>query len=93
MAAATAIWRERCGAILRRLSDLPVVRPDAAGHCCRPLGLSPAAVSRRLFDRAKVAAKPMDGWGPSGAHYLRLVFANEPVERLGDLTERFRRAP
>jgi hypothetical protein len=36
-----------------------------------------------------MAATPMTGWGPSGAAYLRLVFANEPVERLGDLRERF----
>ena len=31
----------------------------------------------------------MTGWGPSGGRYLRLVFANEPVERLGDLRARF----
>jgi hypothetical protein len=31
----------------------------------------------------------MTGWGPSGEKYLRLVFANEPVERLGDLRSRF----
>ncbi len=34
----------------------------------------------------------MTGWGPSGERYLRLVYANEPVERLGDLAERFRAA-
>ena len=54
-----------------------------------PLGLSPAEASQRLFERGRVAATPMDGWGPSGERYLRLVFANEPVERLGDLGERF----
>jgi hypothetical protein len=37
-------------------------------------------------------ATPMDGWGPSGDHYLRLVFANEPAERLADLGDRCRRA-
>jgi hypothetical protein len=31
----------------------------------------------------------MIGWGPSGAQYLRLVFANEPVKRLSDLRARF----
>jgi hypothetical protein len=31
----------------------------------------------------------MAGWGPSGEAYLRLVFANEPVERLGDLRAQF----
>jgi hypothetical protein len=34
----------------------------------------------------------MDGWGPSGDHYLRLVFANESAERLGDLRTRFNAA-
>jgi hypothetical protein len=31
----------------------------------------------------------MTGWGPSGERYLRLVFANEPVQRLTDLRSRF----
>ncbi|HEU5028351.1 MAG TPA: pyridoxal phosphate-dependent aminotransferase [Spirillospora sp.] len=95
VAAATATWRERCETILDQLSDLPVVRPHGGWSLLidtRPLGLSPADLSRRLFERAKVAATPMDGWGPNGAHHLRLVFANEPVERLGDLRERFRLA-
>ena len=48
-----------------------------------------AAISRRLFDRGEIAATPMTGWGPSGERYLRLVFANEPLERLGDLRSRF----
>lgn len=58
----------------------------------RPLGLTPDEASARLFQRGKVAATPMAGWGPSGAHYLRIVFANEPAERLADLGDRFRRA-
>jgi hypothetical protein len=31
----------------------------------------------------------MNGWGPAGDRHLRLVFANEPVTRLGDLRDRF----
>ena len=53
------------------------------------MGLTPGEASRRLFTRAQVAATPMDGWGPSGSRYLRLVFANEPAERLTDLCARF----
>ena len=56
---------------------------------CTSMGLSAADASRRLFTRAEVAATPMAGWGPSGERYLRLVFANEPVERLSDLRTRF----
>jgi aspartate/methionine/tyrosine aminotransferase len=95
VAAATAIWQRRSQVVLDQLAGYPAVRPHGGWSLLidtRPLGLTPAALSRRLFDRGQVAATPMDGWGPSGASYLRLVFANEPAERLTDLGERFRRA-
>ncbi|MFI0454318.1 pyridoxal phosphate-dependent aminotransferase [Actinomadura sp. 6N118] len=95
VAAATAVWRERCEVVLDQLAGHPVVRPHGGWSLLvdtRPLGLSPGELSRRLLQHGKVAATPMNGWGPSGDHYLRLVFANEPVERLADLGERFGRA-
>ena len=95
VAAATAIWQRRSQVVLDQLAGYPAVRPHGGWSLLidtRPLGLTPAALSRRLFDRGQVAATPMDGWGPGGADYLRLVFANEPVERLADLGDRFRRA-
>ena len=50
-------------------------------------------LSRRLLDQ-KVAATPMtDAWGPAVAtRYVRLVFSNEPVQRLALLGERLRAA-
>ncbi|MFC4913898.1 pyridoxal phosphate-dependent aminotransferase [Actinomadura gamaensis] len=95
VAAATAEWRRRCETVLDQLSAYPVIRPHGGWSLlldARPLGLTASELSRRLFDRAKIAATPMDGWGPSGSRYLRLVFANEPVERLTGLGERFRLA-
>ncbi len=95
VAAATATWQRRCQVILDQLAGYPAVRPDGGWSLLidtGPLGLTPGEASRLLFDRGKVAATPMDGWGPSGAGYLRLVFANEPAERLADLGDRFRRA-
>jgi aspartate/methionine/tyrosine aminotransferase len=92
VATATAIWQERCEAVLEKLEGYACVRPDGGWSLLvdtRPMDLTPAEASQRLFDRAQVAATPMTGWGPSGAHYLRLVFANEPVERLTDLRLRF----
>jgi aspartate/methionine/tyrosine aminotransferase len=95
VAAATAVWQRRCETVLEQLAGYPAVRPDGGWSLLvdtGPLGLTPGQASRRLFDLGQVAATPMDGWGPSGARYLRIVFANEPVERLADLGPRFRRA-
>ena len=95
VAAATAEWRRRCETVLDQLSGYPVVRPHGGWSVLldtRPLGLTPAELSRRLFEHGKVAATPMDGWGPSGVHHLRLVYANEPVDRLATLADRFHTA-
>jgi aspartate/methionine/tyrosine aminotransferase len=92
VAAATATWQARCEVVVEQLAPFPVVRPDGGWSLLvdtTQLGLPPAGASQRLFERGRVAATPMDGWGPSGEKYLRLVFANEPVERLGDLRDRF----
>ncbi|WP_025619685.1 pyridoxal phosphate-dependent aminotransferase [Salinispora cortesiana] len=93
--AATQHWQRRCDTVLQQLSGYPIVRPHGGWSLLvdtQPLGLTPAELAGLLFDRAKVAATAMDGWGPSGARYLRIVFANEPVDRLSSLADRFRQA-
>ena len=95
VAAATAQWQQRGEEVLRQLTRYPVIAPQGGWSLLvdtQPLGLSPGELSRLLFDRARVAATPMTGWGPSGDRYLRIVFANEPAERLAGLGERFRAA-
>jgi aspartate/methionine/tyrosine aminotransferase len=92
VAAAVRLWEDRCGHILGQLTGYPCIRPAGGWSLlvdCVTLGLSPAQASQRLFTRGEIAATPMTGWGPGGQRYLRLVFANEPVERLGDLRARF----
>jgi aspartate/methionine/tyrosine aminotransferase len=92
VARAVAIWSERCTVVLDQLHAYPCVRPDGGWSVLVDtiaMGMAPAQASKRLFERAQVAATPMTGWGPSGDRYLRLVFANEPAERLGDLAARF----
>jgi|SRR5271166_271605 len=92
VAAATNTWRRRCELIIDELAGYPVVRPQGGWSLLidtSVLGLTPAQTSTRLFERGLVAATPMNGWGPSGHRYLRLVFANEPLERLTDLRSRF----
>jgi aspartate/methionine/tyrosine aminotransferase len=78
-----------------RAVGLPAHRPHGGWSMLidtEPLGITPARLSRLLFDRGRIAATPMDGWGPPGGHYLRLVFAREPVGRLAGLRDRFREA-
>jgi aspartate/methionine/tyrosine aminotransferase len=92
VAAATRLWQRRSEHILEQLAGYPCIRPDGGWSLlidCASLGLSGAEASRRLFTRGEVAATPMTGWGPGGERYLRLVFANEPIERLADLRDRF----
>jgi aspartate/methionine/tyrosine aminotransferase len=92
VAAATRSWRDRCEVVLEQLADYPVVPPDGGWSLLidtTQLGLAPDEAAQRLFVRGRVAATPMGGWGPSGDRYLRLVFANEPIERLRDLRARF----
>ncbi len=92
VAAATQIWQQRCEHMLGQLDGYPCIRPDGGWSLlidCAAMGLSAGQASQRLFDRAEIAATPMAGWGPSGERYLRFVFANEPIERLGDLRARF----
>jgi aspartate/methionine/tyrosine aminotransferase len=96
VAAATATWQARRDLILRELDGLPVVRPDGGWSLlidAGALGHTGAALSKRLFEKARIAATPMDGWGEvNGTQCLRFVFANEPVERLRGIGDKVRSA-
>ena len=96
IAACTATWQQRHDAVVRALAPAFDVIPahggwsllvDFARH-----GLTGAQASRRLLAEG-VAATSMENWGQADtARYLRLVIANEPVERLRGLGTRFARA-
>jgi aspartate/methionine/tyrosine aminotransferase len=95
LAAATTVWQRRRDETLRQLDGLPVVRPAGAWSLLldvAALGLDCVELSDRLLAE-KVAATPMRGWGGEIAdRHLRIVFSNEPVERLALLGERVRAA-
>lgn len=58
-----------------------------------PFGIDGPAASRLLLEKGRIAATPMTNWGSAHcANYVRLVFSNEPVHRLRDIGDRFRRA-
>ena len=96
VAEATATWQARRDAVLEALAGWPVVRPEGGWSLlvdAAALGLTGAEASARLLESGRVAATPMAGWGTArSAGYLRLVFSNEPAERLATLGARFEAA-
>jgi aspartate/methionine/tyrosine aminotransferase len=95
LAAAVVEWERRRDEMLRQLDGLPVIRPSGGWSMLldvASMAADPMDVSARLIEQ-KVAATPMVGWGDKiGARHVRFVFSNEPVERLGVLGDRVRRA-
>jgi len=96
LTAAVAEWERRRDVIAAELAGLPLI-PAHGGWSLllevADLGLDSAAASRRLLERARVAATPMVNWGGERSdRYIRLVFSNESCERLRGLGARVRRA-
>ncbi len=94
--AAVAEWQARRDLIVEELKDFSMI-PAAGGWSMLldvgALGLGSVEASGRLLDRGKIAATYMRDWGhENGDRYVRLVFSNEPLERLGGIGERVRRA-
>jgi N-succinyldiaminopimelate aminotransferase len=97
VAAATAEWQGRRDLILRELEGIVPAIPPHGGWSvlldAGALGLSGEDASRRLLRHGKIAATAMANWGgPETARYLRLVFANEPTNRLAGIGGRVRKA-
>lgn len=82
--------------MLEELDGLSVIPPHGGWSLLldvRALGHSADEASERLFRLGKVAATPMTNWGSErAADYIRLVFANEPCERLRGVGDRVRTA-
>lgn len=94
--AAVAEWQARRNVVLQELADLPVI-PSNGGWSLlldlSKLGMNSEEASRLLFEKGKIAATHMTHWGSERASaYLRLVYSNEPVDRLRGLRDRVRRA-
>ena len=95
-AACVAEWERRRNMVMEQLKDFPLRR--AAGGWSLlidvgELGLDSFTASRLLLEKGKTAATPMRDWGEqNGDQFVRLVFSNEPVERLSELRERVKRA-
>lgn len=90
--AANAVWQDRRDVIADELRGYPIVQPQGGWSLLfdvAALGWSGPEAARRLLKLGKIAATPMTGWGtPRSDDYVRLVFSNEPVQRLRGLRQR-----
>jgi aspartate/methionine/tyrosine aminotransferase len=89
-------WQQRRDLLLDELSDYDVIPPHGGWSLLidvSSLGMDGADASKRLIERSKIAATPMVNWGSENtSRYLRIVFSNEPVERLRGIGQRFEEA-
>jgi aspartate/methionine/tyrosine aminotransferase len=92
-ARAVAEWQRRRDVVIEQLAAYDPVPAAGGWSLLVDAGIPAREATRRLLEHGRVAATPMDGWGQiNGPQFVRIVFANEPVERLEGLGERFARA-
>ncbi len=91
-----AEWQRRRDVMTAQLDGYRMI-PAAGGWSqlleVRSLGLDSFETSERLLEQGRIAATPMRDWGEvNGDRFVRLVFSNEPAERLASLGNRMIRA-
>jgi N-succinyldiaminopimelate aminotransferase len=91
-----AEWQRRRDIMLDELADFTVIPPHGGWSFLvdvSPLGFDGPAASKRLLELGKIAATPMVNWGSeNSSKYVRIVYSNEPVQRLRGAGKRFRDA-
>lgn len=89
-------WEKRRNTIVEQLAGLPII--SAAGGWSMllnvsELGYTSFEASDLLLKHGKIAATPMRDWGEKNSdQFIRLVFSNEPVNRLSDIRSRLLRS-
>ena len=96
LAACVSEWQRRRDTVVEQLRDMSVI-PAAGGWSLLLnvglLGYDSSTASQLLLERGKVAATYMRDWGKQNSdQFVRLVFSNEPVERLQELRQRVNKA-
>lgn len=91
-----AEWQRRRNLLLDELADFTVIPPHGGWSFLvdvSPLGFDGPVASKRLLELGKIAATPMVNWGSeNSSKYVRVVYSNEPVQRLRGAGKRFRDA-
>jgi aspartate/methionine/tyrosine aminotransferase len=92
---ALKIWQGRRDVLLNELKGLPIIPPHGGWSMlldAEALGFTAKEAVERLFQDAKIAATPMNGWGETAGKYVRFVFSNESEGRLLGIGKKVRKA-
>lgn len=88
--------QQRRDLIVNELSEFRIILPHGGWSMLvdvAELGINGPTASKLLLEKGDIAATAMINWGGDNcANYVRLVFANESLDRLANIGERFRRA-
>jgi len=91
-----AEWQRRRDIFLEELADFNVIPPQGGWSFLMnvsALGIDGSSASKRLLEQGNIAATPMVNWGSENScKYLRIVYSNEPVQRIRGVGRRFRDA-
>ncbi len=86
-------WQDRRDILLGELTDLNVITPHGGWSFLidvSELGIDGSSASKLLLEGGNIAATPMVNWGSAqSSKYLRIVFSNEPAERLNGIGKQF----
>jgi len=89
-------WQRRRDRLLDELRDFRVIPPHGGWSFLvdvSSLGVDAPTASKRLLELGRIATTPMVHWGSARSNkYVRIVFSNEPVQRLQGIGHRFRTA-
>jgi N-succinyldiaminopimelate aminotransferase len=88
-------WQARRDFILKALKGYPIIRPGGGWSMLFDVsryGITGEQAVTQLLEKSKIAVTSMDGWGSSTSNFVRMVFSNEPIERLAGIRERLDKA-
>lgn len=90
--------QQRRDTVTKQLQEIDVTTIPSKGGWMQlmnveELGYDSSTASKLLLEESKVAATPMRHWGDENSEqYVRIVFSNEPVDRLEELGGRVKKA-
>jgi aspartate/methionine/tyrosine aminotransferase len=88
-------WQARRDFIIKTLKGYPIIKPGGGWSMLLDVskfGMNGEEAAKVLLEKAKIAVTPMNGWGSNTGHFVRIVFSNEPIERLVNIRERMDKA-